>query len=68
MGGSSFNLKTGEFSGDSDLHPRATIDGFIQAYGEARWMNRIDEEHGYVEERTVLNDGTIRLVANVMVA
>lgn len=68
LGGSFFNLKTGEFSGDSDLHAKPAIDAFLQAYSEAQWMNRIEQESGYLEERTVLQDGTIRLVANVMVA
>lgn len=64
----SIELKTGRFHGDSDLHTKEHMAPLIQAYGEALWMNRFNDNNGYLESRTVLQDGTIRLVGTVMVA
>ena len=61
-------LKTGRFHGDSDWHTKERMAPLVQAYGEALWMNRFGENNGYLESRTVLSDGTIRLVGTVMVA
>lgn len=66
--GGSVELKTGKFHGDSDLHTPARMAPLLQAYGEALWMNRFAESNGYLESRTVLEDGTIRLIGTVMVA
>lgn len=65
--GAILNMKNGAVSGDSDLHSRKKAIEFGRAYSEALWMNRISEG-GYLEERVVLGDGTIRLTANVAVA
>jgi hypothetical protein len=65
--GASLNMTTGAFVGDSDLHSKDAVLAFGVAYSEALWMNRI-ADGGYLEERTVLGDGTIRLTANVAVA
>lgn len=62
------DLANGKFHGDSDLHTLTRMAPLVQAYGEALWMNRIAEENGYLESRSVLEDGTIRLVGTVMVA
>jgi hypothetical protein len=66
--GGSVELKTGKFHGDSDLHTPARMAPLLQAYGEALWMNRFADNNGYLESRTILEDGTIRLVGTVMVA
>lgn len=67
LGRATLNLKTGAVTGDSDFHSQKAAVAFGVAYSEALWMNRI-EEGGYLEERVVLNDGTIRLTASVAVA
>lgn len=66
--GGTVDLKTGKFHGDSDLHTPARMAPLLQAYGEALWMNRFAENSGYLESRTILEDGTIRLVGTVLVA
>lgn len=65
--GASLNMKTGDFIGDSDFHSKESVVAFGIAYSEALWMNRI-AQGGYLEERAVLGDGTIRLTASVAVA
>jgi hypothetical protein len=65
--GARLDLRTGAITGDSDLHSKSKAIEFGVAYSEALWMNRISEG-GYLEERTVLGDGTIRLTATVAVA
>jgi len=65
--GATLNMKNGAISGDSDFHSKAAAVTFGIAYSEALWMNRISEG-GYLEERVVLADGTIRLTGNVAVA
>lgn len=67
LGGATLNLKTGAITGDSDFHTKVKAVEFGVAYSEALWMNRI-AEGGYLEERIVLNDGTIRLTASVAIA
>jgi hypothetical protein len=62
------DLKTGKFRGDTDFHSIARLAPLTQAYGEASWTQRFATENGYLESRTVLQDGTIRLVGTVMVA
>lgn len=67
LGGATLNLATGAVVGDTDFHSKAKVVEFGVAYSEALWMNRISEG-GYLEQRSVLGDGTVRLVANVAVA
>ena len=62
------DLTSGKFHGDSDLHSISRLAPLTQAYAEALWTNRFAEENGYLESRTVMRDGTIRLVGTVMVA
>lgn len=67
LGGARLELKTGAITGDSDFHSEGKAIEFSVAYSEALWMNRI-AEGGYLEERVVLGDGTVRLTASVAVA
>src|SRR5262245_41578584 len=60
--GSTIELKTGRLHGDSDWHSKTKLAPLIQAYGEALWRNRFSDNNGYLESRTILADGTIRLV------
>jgi hypothetical protein len=66
--GGTVELKTGKFHGDSDLHTPARMGPLLQAYAEALWMNRFADNNGYMESRTVLADGTVRLIGTVLVA
>lgn len=64
--GGHVDLDTGKFHGDTDFHDVKKLGPLTQAYGEALWMNRIADDGGYLESRTVLQDGTIRLVGTVV--
>ena len=64
--GGHVDLRTGKFHGDIDDHDVTKLMPLTQAYGEALWMNRIADDGGYLESRTVLQDGTIRLVGTVV--
>ena len=66
--GGTVDLKTGKFHGDSDFHSPERLSPLLQAYGEALWLNRFADNGGFMESRTVLQDGTIRLVGEVMMA
>jgi|SRR5688572_1239150 len=61
-GGGFIDLQSGKFHGDSDFHSPERLAPLLQAYGEALWMNRFEDNSGFVESRTVLHDGTIRLI------
>lgn len=67
LGGCRVNVRTGEFQGDTDYASPEVMTGFVQMYGEALWMNRI-EATGILESREVQQDGTVTLIASVMVA
>lgn len=67
-GGGHVDLKTGRFHGDSDFHTPERIGLLLQAYGDALWTDRFADHSGYVESRTVLQDGTIRLIGTIIEA
>lgn len=65
MARTSINLKTGVVSGDTDYTNREGLTALNQAYGEALCVQGVEEQGGYVENREVLDNGSVRLVMNV---
>jgi hypothetical protein len=62
MAGATLNFSTGVVQGDTDFHSKDGLGALNQAYGEEIMLKRVESESGYVEERLVLADGTVRLI------
>ena len=68
MANASINLTTGEVFGDSDHVRKEALTALNQAYGVALCEKQAAEQGGYIEDREVLDNGSIRLIVNVSFA
>lgn len=61
LNGAVLNLKSGTIVGDSDVHGRNGMHDISQTYGEMKVRSELARQGGFVESRSILQDGSIRL-------
>lgn len=68
MQGATINCRTGEVVGDTDWHDKKTLKALNQSYAEVLVNRQIASQGGYVEHRETLQDGRVRILAQVTYA
>jgi hypothetical protein len=66
LSNASINLSTGDITGDSDWrHNQEKFGALRQFYSEQKYKKELARQGGYVENRTVMQDGVIRLRCHI---
>ena len=67
LSGATINTKTGEISGDTDIHRRGFdgLEALSQPYAEVAWTQQVTKQGGMIEQRSVNKAGNVEIIARI---